>query len=311
MAKYILAGGCGYIGTSLCRSLLKQGHKVKVIDMKMPTCSIPEVEYLQADLCDIDGIGSFFNGVDGCFYLASESDLYEKKTILAHTRSLHSFLNVLGLCSHSIDRIPFVFLSSESVYGNSIGHQLSEESPLNPVCSKGIDYFVMENHARRCSQLYSVPCTGLRLFNLYGSWSPGWTGDVISACCQKVLAGQVVDIPGDGHQSWDFVHIGDVVTALSSAMQVSYTGYRIFNLCTGERSSLNDIINLMDLFVDGPVKTNSKGVRKQECFNRIGDISCIRRDLNFYHRYCLVEGIRQILISSGEISPSGTKVIYR
>ena len=97
MAKYLVTGGCGFIGSLLTRQLLSHGHDVIVIDdLSNGKIIYPKATLIQADIRDYDYIRPFFNQLDGCFHLAAIPivNMSLEKWPDFHTTNLEGSLNI-------------------------------------------------------------------------------------------------------------------------------------------------------------------------------------------------------------------------
>src|SRR5450432_4497235 len=140
--KVLVIGGAVYIGSALLPKLLKHGHKVRLLDLMFygfepirDTLNHPNLEIMQADFRRIDKLVECMQGVDTVIHLgaivgdpacALDRDLTIEVNLIA-TRTIAEVAKGYGIRR-------FIFASSCSVYGASVGEELlTEESPLNPV----------------------------------------------------------------------------------------------------------------------------------------------------------------------------------
>lgn len=259
MSKYLVTGGCGFIGSHLVESLLNDGHKVVVLD----NLSTGKLSNIDADKCEMH-IGDILNEqlvidlmnqVDGCFHLAAvasveQSNIEWQKT---HQINLSASINVFNAARANKIRnraIPVVYASSAAVYGDNIETPLNESSIAHPLTAYGADKLGSEQHARVAHLVHGVPTTGLRFFNVYGPRqdpnSP-YSG-VISIFANRIIKNQDINIFGDGSQTRDFVYVKDVVRFLRASMIKNNGHHYVYNVCTGKAASVNQIaLNLIRL----------------------------------------------------------------
>jgi UDP-glucose 4-epimerase len=247
VARYLVTGGAGFIGSHLVDALIARGDEAVVLD-DLSTGHLtnlhPDVRLIEGDVADIGAVGSAIDGVDGCFHLAAIASVQRSNEdwLGTHRTNLTGTITVLDAARHAGNGtpIPVVYASSAAVYGDSQDLPIAETTPTRPLTAYGADKLGSELHARVASVVHAVPTTGMRFFNVYGPRqdpkSP-YSG-VISVFAEGVLTGRRIGIHGDGGQTRDFIFVGDVVDHLLAAMSTSTSRPRIFNVCTGNATSI-------------------------------------------------------------------------
>jgi UDP-glucose 4-epimerase len=250
MGKYLVTGGCGFIGSHLADSLERDGHDVRVLDdlstgrrENLPASA----ELLIGDVADAALMRRAMDGVDGCFHLAAIASVERgnQDWLGTHRTNLTGAITVFDAARRpGVPGIPTVYASSAAVFGDEPGMPLTELSPTRPLSAYGADKLGCELHARVAGAVHGVPTAGLRFFNVYGPRqdpkSP-YSG-VISIFCDRLAAGRSITIFGDGLQTRDFVYVADVVASLRAAM-ASLTGPKtvLYNVCTGRSTSVVEL----------------------------------------------------------------------
>ena len=223
MARFLVTGGAGFIGSHLVHALLDDGHAVRVLDdlSNGHRKNLPQhVELTEADVTDPAAVESALDGVDGCFHLAAIASVARshREWLRTHQVNLTGTINVFDQARPSRLRreVPVVYASTAAIYGNCGSFPVDEESPAAPLSAYGADKHACELHARVAGAIHGVPTVGLRFFNLYGPrqdpLSP-YSG-VISIFADRLRRGEPVEIFGDGEQARDFTYISDAVGAL-------------------------------------------------------------------------------------------------
>ena len=248
MARYLVTGGCGFVGSHLTDALLAAGHSVSILD----DLSTGKMENVAAaadveigDVADHTVVDRMMADVDGCFHLAAVASVDRSREAWAqtHRTNLTGTINILNAARAGADRsqIPVVYVSSAAVYGDNPETPLQESAATTPLSAYGADKLGCEMHARVGHTVHGVPSIGLRPFNIYGPrqdpTSP-YSG-VISLFARRLSTGERVTVFGDGEQVRDFVYVGDVVRFLVAAMASAPTGVDVFNICTGRSTSVN------------------------------------------------------------------------
>lgn len=254
MARYLVTGGCGFIGSHLTNRLLDDGHDVVVVD-NLSTGhrqNLPETANVIVD--DILNLSSIWDGigyVDGYFHLAAVASVQKSMAAwhATHLVNLGAFVQLMELVAESANpSAPIIYASSAAVYGNNPALPLSETDRAHPISAYGSDKLGCEHHARTGSLGRGLRTTGLRFFNVYGPRqdpdSP-YSG-VISIFARRALDGLPITIFGDGEQSRDFVYVDDVVAALIAASQRNGDSDEVFNVCTGHQTTLNTLVSILD-----------------------------------------------------------------
>jgi UDP-glucose 4-epimerase len=249
--RYLVTGGCGFIGSHLADRLTALGHEVRILDdlstgklANVPPCT----EIIVGSIADEEIVQLAMRGTTGCFHLAAipSIDRSNRDPVSTNRVNLVGTLNVLRAAAES-GGMPVVYASSAAVYGANPVVPLSEASEVLPLSVYGADKLACEIHARVATHLHGVPPVGLRLFNVYGDRqdpSSPYSG-VISVFANRLRARRAVTIHGDGQQTRDFIHVGDVVEALLQAMTRRKAGAIVCNVCTGRGTTIGALAELL------------------------------------------------------------------
>jgi len=306
MGKYLVTGGCGFIGSHLAESLERDGHCVRVLDDlstgKRENLSAA-VDLLVGDVADAALVRRAMDGVDGCFHLAAIASVERGNLdwLGTHRANLTGAIAVFDAARRpGATGIPVVYASSAAVFGDEPQMPLTEASPVRPLSAYGADKLGCELHARVAGVVHGVPTAGLRFFNVYGPRqnpeSP-YSG-VISIFCDRLGAHRPIIIFGDGLQTRDFVYVADVVASLRAAM-VSLTGVKtsLYNVCTGRSTSVVDLAHtIAGLCGIGPDITFVPP-RAGEIQVSVGSPARLKAELGIDCRTEIADGLRATLDS--------------
>ena len=251
--KALVTGGAGFIGSHLSELLLTQGWEVFVLD-DVSTGQLENIEHLR-------GRSDFHLVVDSILSPAVVSEVVHKCDVVFHLAAavgvrliveqpVHTMVTnvqgtetVLEYCSKFDKRV--LIASSSEVYGD---HR--EERPLaetdrrvyGPTTEKRwlyADSKAMDEHLALSYHLErGLDTVVVRLFNTVGPRQSGRYGMVIPRFVESALAGEPIEVHGDGTQTRSFCHVADTIRALSGLMDAREISGEIFNVGSSERVSI-------------------------------------------------------------------------
>lgn len=312
MKRYLVTGGCGFIGSHLVDALLARGHAVRVLD-DLSTGSLSNLsdaaEFVRGDILDATLVDECLADIDGCYHLAAIASVRgsEKTPPRAHQVNLTGSITLFDAVARHPDAgntLPVVFASSAAVYGDAEEVPSLEGGRTKPISDYGADKLAVELYARDRWQRSGVPSIGLRLFNVYGPrQDPGslYSG-VISIFMDRLLGDAPAEIFSDGEQVRDFVYVGDAVAHLVAAMDLPPTGAEIFNVCTGRGMTINRLYSVLQELTGTNRAASYQPERTGEISTSIGDRRAVERRLSVKVNTDLYEGLELTLqnnIASG------------
>lgn len=299
MANYLVTGGCGFIGSHLVESLLKDGHRVRILD-DLSTGkreNVPDqCEIVVGDVADSESVRACMYDMDGCFHLAAIASVEESNQnwVRTHQVNLTGTINVFDAARKN--RTPVVYASSAAVYGDNADMPLKESSTVRPLTAYGADKLGSELHARVASLVHGVPTAGMRFFNVYGPRqdpaSP-YSG-VISIFVGRILREQVLTVFGDGQQTRDFIYVGDVVRFLRTAMDNISRIPAVFNVCTGESVTVNQLAKTVMSITALRVPVAHQPARKGDIRVSVGDPGYAKQMLGVTAEQPLTRGLQML-----------------
>ena len=307
--RYLVTGGCGFIGSHLADRLVQQGHRVVVVDNLYAGFEkfVPEgAEFVNADISNWAQLSKHFSQfqfVDTVFHFAACSRIQPS----IHDPSLTNDYNVTGtmniLQMMRMCNIPsIVYSGSSSYYGNGANLPCHESADGNPETPYAITKYIGEQYCQTWSKIYGTKCAILRYFNVYGRRSPltGLYAPVIGLFFRQGLQGKTLTVVGDGEQRRDFTHVGDVVNANICAMtQLQGPDWcdidkQVFNIGTGENNSINEIATIVATALGPQCEITHVPARSGEARETLADNQKAKNVLYWEPTISIEDGIKDL-----------------
>jgi UDP-glucuronate 4-epimerase len=261
-----VTGAAGFIGMHVCERLAARGERVVGVDSLVPyydpalkearlarLLSLPRFRFERLDIAEAGALEAALrdSGASRVVHLAAQAGVrYSLDHPFAYERSnLAGHLSVLEACRQagSIDHL--VYGSSSSVYGDRPlnGEGFSEDDPVDrPVslyaATKRAGELMSETYAR----LYGLPASGLRFFTVYGPW--GRPDMAYYSFTQKMLAGEAIEVFGEGKMARDFTYIDDIVDGILGVLDAPTAPgeHRILNIGNSHPVGLMEMIGILE-----------------------------------------------------------------
>jgi UDP-glucose 4-epimerase len=303
MAKYLVTGGAGFIGSHLSDVLLRDGHTVLVLDDLSTGRRAnldPHCELIVGDVADAALVRSAMQGVVGCFHLAAIASVARSSEDWLGTHRANQTGTITVLDAARARQTPVVYASSAAVYGETSGADpVPESHPTRPRTAYGADKLGSELHAAVASGVHGVPTMGLRFFNVYGARqnpSSPYSG-VISILAARVAEAQPLTIHGDGLQTRDFIHVTDVVSHLQAAMRLLHRDSltNVLNVCTGRATSVRTLAEVLSRIAGYTPEIVKGSARPGDIRHSLGDPSAATALLGVRAMTQLEEGLTTTL----------------
>ncbi len=299
MAKMVVTGGAGFIGSHIVDALVARGDEVHVIDNyaggKREDRFNAQATYHEADIRYYDEIAPIIAGAEFVFHEAALP-----RVQYSIENPIETFeVNVNGLvavlhAAHQGGVKKVVFASSGSVYGDQDTMPLVETMERAPKSPYGLQKYIGEITCKTWSDVYQLPTVCLRYFNVYGErMDPeGAYALAIAKFIKQRTEGKPMTIWGDGTHSRDFTHVRDVVQANILAAESSVGGGEIFNIGAGKNRTVNDLV----MIIGGPTVTEEP---RLEPAHALADNSKARTMLKWEPTVALEDGLAELKKESG------------
>jgi UDP-glucose 4-epimerase len=307
--RYLVTGGCGFIGSHLVDALIANKHEVVILD-NLSTGkrenAHPNANLIVGDTTDYPTVEAALRGVHGCFHLAAVASVEKSvhEWAKTHTVNITSTVNIFQAASRKENKIPVVYTSSAAVYGDCLNFPISEKEEAKPLTAYGADKLSCDLHARVAWLVHGVRNIGLRPFNVYGPRqdpSSPYSG-VISIFTDRLQRGLPITVYGDGEQVRDFVYVTDAVKSFTAAMAYledadNASGHDIINLCTGRATSINKLIDTIATVANQALIRNHAPARKGDIRISVGDPSKMAKLLGQKLDVTLLQGLGEMMES--------------
>lgn len=276
MAKVLVTGGNGYIGSHTVLELIEQGHHVHIVDslvnskryvhQRLEAISGTEIPFSQFDLSDNKACREFFdqhNDFDACIHFAAHLFVEEsvENPLKYYRNNLGSLFNAMEALLNSPSKPTLVFSSSCTVYGNPEKLPIAENEAVKEAQSPyGNTKRIGEEIIKDACKAYGLKAVSLRYFNPAGAHRSGQIGEDpignhthLLPIIAEVVKGerQELKIFGndyptrDGTCVRDYIHIEDLANAHVKAMdflnEMKPSEFELFNVGTGKGQTVKEL----------------------------------------------------------------------
>jgi len=307
MAKILVTGGTGFIGSHTVVELYNAGYEVIIVDdfsnsnpkilNQLETITGIKPEFVELHLCDEAKVKAFVadnTDITGVIHFAAFKAVGEsvQQPLKYYRNNFYSLLNVLYAFNSKID---FVFSSSCTVYGQPDQLPVTESAPVKKAESPygNTKQIAEEMLAEACAVSPELFVTSLRYFNPVGAHESALIGELPIGVPQNLVPfitqaaiskrGPITVYSNeyntpDSSTIKDYIHVVDLAKAHVAAIKrleskASSTNYEVFNLGTGKGSSVLEIINAFE-------ESTGEKLNYQIGPRREGDIEQVYGDVN-------------------------------
>ncbi|HMK33941.1 MAG TPA: NAD-dependent epimerase/dehydratase family protein [Desulfomonilaceae bacterium] len=321
--RWLITGGCGFIGRNLIRELLDSGETaIRVVDnfsvgtredlaricplqstpheriVALQEPGRPTVQLIEGDIVDEQLALQASAGVDAIVHLAAETVVpasVENPRKDCHVNILGT-LNYLEAARHNgIKR--FVFASSAAPIGNC-EPPVHEDLAPRPISPYGASKLAGEAYCSVYYHTFGIETVALRFSNVFGPAS-SHKSSVVASFIRSALNGDTLHIFGNGLQTRDFIYVHDLVRAIQLAASVDGIGGEVFQVATNTETTLNDLAQtlvgiLADRGIDG-IGIVHDSERKGDVKRSFLDITKARFRLGWTPQTSLFKGLHETL----------------
>jgi UDP-glucuronate 4-epimerase len=309
LKTYLVTGAAGFIGFHVSRALLERGDRVLGLDnlndyydvsLKEARLSLLQDNehfvFYKEDLANREGLTRIFgqNRIQVVCNMAAQAGVrYSLVNPFAYQSSnLEGFLNIIHLSQeHQVEN--FVYASSSSVYGNNKKVPFSVQDRVdNPISLYAATKKANELVAHTYSHLYRLPCSGLRLFTVYGPW--GRPDMALFIFTKAITKNQPIEVYNFGKMRRDFTYIDDIVQGVLASMDRPVP-YAIYNLGNSRAVDLLYFIECIEKELGKKAEKKMLPMQPGDVVETYADISESERDLGFQPTTRIEEGIARFI----------------
>ena len=324
--RVIVTGAAGFIGYHVAKRLLQRGDEVVGIDSvndyydvtlkearlaKLAPCE--RFRFIRADLADRSVVAEIESiRPSRIVHLAAQAGVrYSLVNPYAYTDSnIHAFLNVLE-AARALAVEHLVYASSSSVYGSNTKQPFSEHDNVDhPISLYAATKKANELMAHVYAHLFSIPCTGLRFFTVYGPW--GRPDMALFRFTRGILMDEAIPIYNYGKMIRDFTYIDDIVEGVVRVLDTPAKGddawsadrpdparsrapYRVFNIGNNRPVQLLDYIAAIERCLGKKAKMELLPMQPGDVTSTQADVTDLEEAVGFHPDTPIEEGIRRFV----------------
>jgi nucleoside-diphosphate-sugar epimerase len=304
MSNVLVTGGAGFIGSHLTEALLQEGHRVRVLDdfstgkreNLIFDKKYPSLEILEGDIRDLAICQKAMKGIEYVFHEAALPSVQRSVEDPLGSNAVNGggTLNILFAArEEAVKRV--IYASSSSIYGDTPTLPKHEEMLSHPLSPYALQKYIGEQYCRLFYELYGLETVSLRYFNIFGpKQDPNSIySAVIPKFIEALLQGSPPIIFGDGEQSRDFTYIENVVQANLLAMSAEHLHGEAINIACAERTSLNQLVNVLRKILGSKVSPVYEEPRKGDVRHSLADIRKGKEILNYEPKVGIESGLKK------------------
>jgi len=302
MARYLVTGGAGFIGSHIVDALVAQDHQVLVLDdlssgkQENLADVFNRIEFVKGEIRDRALVEAVMRGIEFVIHAAAWRSV---------PKSMgdpwgYTDVNVLGtvnlLEAAAKARVKrFVCVSSSSVYGEAVQVPLREDQPTKPISPYATSKLADELYCGLFARAFGLETVAVRYFNVFGPRQSleNQYAVVIPKFITCLMRGESPPVYGDGLQSRDFTYVDNVVEGTIKASQTSGISGEVFNIALGEEHTVLDLLKEINAIMGLSIPPAFKPKRPGDVLRTYADASKAQRLLGWKGQVPFAEGLRR------------------
>jgi nucleoside-diphosphate-sugar epimerase len=290
MARYLVTGGAGFIGSNIAEALVSRGEQVVVLDdlstgfEKNIAHLRNDITFIKGDIRDPETVREALAGVDYVIHeaaLASVPRSIEDPVLVTDVNVRGTLVMLEESRRAGVKR--FVYAASSSAYGDTETLPKVETMTPKPLSPYAASKLMGEYYCAVYAHVYGLSTVSLRYFNIFGPRQDPKSqySAVIPIFVSHLLAGTPPTIFGDGAQSRDFTFVANVVEANIAASRCEAARGQTVNIACGGHYTLNELYGQMQRIIGSSVAPRYAGPRAGDVRHSHADISAAAKLIGY------------------------------
>ena len=311
MARTLVTGAAGFIGSHLLDRLSRLGEEVEGLDNystgRKENVEAISGEVVEGDINDAALLRKCLSGVEVVFHQAAIPSVPRsvKDPLGTHRANVQGTLTLLVACAEAGVR-RLVYASSSSIYGDQPVLPKEESQNPSPLSPYAAQKWSGEVYCRVLGGLTGLETVALRYFNVFG---PRQDPDspyaaVIPIFARALLQGRSPTIFGDGEQTRDFTYVDDVVEANLRAATAQGVSGEVFNVAQGKGTTVNELYRLIRERIGSDVEPTYAPRRPGDILHSRADVSRLKDRIGYSPTHSLQEGLERTVAWFRENAPA-------
>jgi len=305
MAKILITGGAGFIGSHLVKNLVRNKHEVIVLDSllrgnKIDQNVLSDITFVKDDVRNFEVVKKLSNQCDYIYHFAAVLgvDVVADNPIETMDTEVIGMKNVVDAALlNNVKKI--IYASTSGIYGHSaIEKSVTENIQVDPRTSYAMAKRYNEIYLKAAHEQKGLNSISVRFFNVYGAGQDNRM--VIPRFFEQCISGEPITVFGNGHQTRDFTYIDDTIKACLLLTE-KVNGCEIFNVANENEFSILELAKLIKEITGSKSEIkiiNSPSKRYDyEVERRFGSFDKLFKAVNFKPSTNLNEGLVKIFNS--------------
>jgi nucleoside-diphosphate-sugar epimerase len=304
MARYLVTGGGGFIGSNLVQALLQRGEFVRVLDnfstgrRSNLTAFTNDLELVEGDIRNYHVCARAMREIDFVLHQAALPSVPRSiaDPITSNDVNVTGTLNLLHAATEArVKR--FVFASSSSVYGDTEVSPKHEGLPQAPKSPYAVSKMAGEQYCRVFHAMYGLETVALRYFNVFGPRQDpnSQYSAVIPKFLKALKAGISPTIFGDGSTSRDFTFVANNVHANLLACEAPNVGGKVFNIACGTNYTLNQLVESLNAALGTSIAPKYEAQRAGDIKHSLAGIARAMEELRYVPQVSFEDGLKLLV----------------
>ncbi len=309
MARYLITGGAGFIGSNLVEELVKRGDFVRVLD-NFSTGRLSNLQGFLGDIELIDGdirnyhiVNKAVREIDFVLHQAALPSVPRSVNdpITSNDVNVTGTLNILHASKENrVKRV--IYASSSSAYGDNPVSPKVEDFTPNPKSPYAVSKLTGEYYCKVFAQVYGLETVALRYFNVFGlRQNPdSQYAAVIPKFLKLLKNGKSPVIHGDGLQSRDFTYVRNNVNANLLACDAPNVSGKVFNIACGDSFSLLEVVSQLNSILGTNIAPTFEPERVGDVKHSLASIQKAREELMYFPQVSFHDGLKILVENFNE-----------